>query len=108
MTIQLTTSGGFTGRGAGSVKVDGRSATIDNRLTVELTAAESASLANLPELRAARRGASATPDAITYTLTIDGKSWSWSDAEPPGHCQRWAAALLAIRDRALGQPSSSM
>ncbi len=107
MTIQLTTSGGLTGRGVGSVKVDGSSATIDNRVTVELTDQEAARLHRLPVLRSTR-GPSTLPDAITYTLTVDGERWSWTDIGAPSECRRWAEALLAIRDRALGQPSSSM
>ena len=107
MQIELTTSGGLGGRGIGSVKVDGSMATIDGSVTTELTQAEEARLARLPIVRVTR-APSGTPDAIRYTLTIDGRRWSWSDTSAPLDCRRWAETLLAIRDRALDQPSSSM
>lgn len=95
------------GRGAGSVRVDGTSATIDGRVTTQLTEAEAARLRRLPIIRASRPPAG-SPDAILYTLTIDGKRFSWSDVSAPPECRRWAEALLAIRERALDQPSPSM
>ena len=107
MKIQLTTSGGLTGRGVGSVQIEGASVTVDDRVTVELTDAEEARLHRLPILRNTR-GPAATPDAVTYTLTVDGQRWSWSDLGATRECRTWAEALLAIRERALGQPSSSM
>ena len=107
MRIELTTSGGLTGRGIGSVLVDGTTATIDGKVTTELTEDEAARLHRLPIVRTTRPPA-ATPDAIRYTLIIDGERWSWSDPGVPTDCRRWAEALMAIRDRALDHPSSSM
>lgn len=107
MRVELTTSGGLTGRGVGSVRVDGSNATIDGRITTQLTASEEAQLHRLPIVRKTRPPQN-QPDAVLYTLTIDGERWSWSDVAAPAECRRWAEALLAIRDRALDQPSSSM
>lgn len=107
MRIELTTSGGLTGRGIGSVKVEGSTATIDGSVTTQLTDVEEARLHRLPIVRRSRTGAP-TPDAVQYTLTIDGERFSWTDGGAPNDCQRWAETLLAIRDRALDQPSSSM
>lgn len=109
MQIELTTYGGVTGRGIGSVRVDGSTATIDDRVTTQLTEAEEARLHHLPIVRKTRPPAS-TPDAIRYTLVIDGERWTWSDPGAPPDCRRWAEALFAIRERALAldQPSSSM
>jgi hypothetical protein len=107
MRVELTTSGGLTGLGVGSVKVDGSSATIDGRVTTQLTEAEEARLHRLPIVRASRPPAG-SPDAVLYTLTIDGQRFSWSDVAAPAECRRWAEALLAIRERALDHPSSSM
>ncbi len=107
MRVELTTSGGLTGRGVGSVRVEGSNATIDDRVTTQLTKSEEARLHRLPIVPAARPAAG-SPDAILYTLTIDGQRFSWSDVSAPTECRRWAEALLAIRDRALDQPSSSM
>ena len=72
MHVELVTSGGLTGRGVGSVKVDGTLATIDNRVTTELTAAEEAQLHRLPIIRKARPHAP-KPDAVQFVLTIDGE-----------------------------------
>lgn len=107
MRVELTTSGGLTGRGIGSVRVDGSSATIDGRVTTGLTQAEEARLNRLPIVRTARspRGG---PDAITYTLTIEGERFIFDDVAAPPECRRWAEVLLAIRERALDQPSSSI
>lgn len=107
MRVELTTSGGLTGRGVGSVSVDGSNATIDGRLRTELTGDEQARLSRLPAVRAARSPAG-SPDAVLYTLTIEGQHFVWSDVAAPPECRRWAEALLAIRERALDQPSSSM
>ena len=107
MRVQLETSGGLTGRGVGSVSVDGSHATIDGRVTTELTKAEKTRLSGLPVVRATRSPAGA-PDAVLYTLTIEGQRFIWTDVSAPAECRRWAEALLAIRDRALDQPSSSM
>jgi len=107
MRVELITSGGLTGLGVGSVKVDGTSATIDGRVTTKLTEAEEARLHRLPIVRASRLP-SGSPDAVLYTLTIDGQRFSWNDVAAPAECRRWAEALLAIRERALDQPSSSM
>lgn len=107
MRVELTTSGGLTGRGIGSIRVDGRSVTIDGRVTTELTEAEEARLNRLPIVRTARspRGA---PDAVVYTLTIEGQRFIFDDLAAPADCRRWAEVLLAIRERALDQPSSSI
>ena len=107
MHVELITSGGLTGRGVGSVRVEGSNATIDGRVTTQRTEAEQARLHRLPIVRTARASGGA-PDAVLYTLTIDGQRFSWNDVSAPAECQRWADALLAIRDRALDQPSSSM
>lgn len=107
MRVELITSGGLTGLGLGSVKVDGTSATIDGRVTTKLTETEEARLQRLPIVRASRPPAG-SPDAVLYTLTIDGQRFSWSDVAAPAECRRWAEALLAIRERTLDQPSSSM
>ena len=107
MHVELITSGGLTGRGVGSVRVEGSNATIDGRVTTRLTEAEEARLHRLPIVRTGR-APGRTPDAVLYTLTIDGQRFTWSDVSAPAECQRWAEALLAIREPALDQPSSSM
>ncbi|HEX9163207.1 MAG TPA: hypothetical protein VF980_15990 [Thermoanaerobaculia bacterium] len=109
MRIELTTSGGLTGRGVGSVTIDGADATIDGRTKLRITREEQSRLEHVarPESHPRR---SFTPDAVIYSLTIDGNQWSWDDAAPAPECERWAEMLLAIRERALAldQTSSSM
>jgi len=54
MRVELITSGGLTGQGVGAVRVEGSSATIDGRVTTQLTEAEEARLHRLPIVRASR------------------------------------------------------
>ena len=107
MRVELTTSGGLTGRGVGSIRVEGSSATIDGRVTIELTKAEETRLSRLPTV-SRTRSPSAAPDAVLYTLTIEGQRFIFTDVAAPPECRRWADELFAIRERALDQPSSSM
>jgi len=107
LRIELVTSGGFTGRGIGSIRIDGTSATADGIIATELTAAEEARLHRLPIL-GKTRSPSKKPDAIVYTLTIDGHRWTWNEAAAPPDFASWADALLAIRERVLGKTPSSM
>jgi hypothetical protein len=95
------TSGGLTGRGVGSVTIEDDRALIDGHVSTPLTADEAARLHRLPIVRASRP-MRAAPDAITYTLTIDGARWTWNDANAPRECASWADVLLSIRERALG------
>jgi hypothetical protein len=92
MKIELTTSGGLTGRGIGNIAVD-----LDR-----LTPSEQERLASLP-LPKPTPSPKPAPDAINYTLRIDGQLWSWTDVDAPADCVAWADALLAIAHR-----SSSM
>ncbi len=107
MKIELITSGGVTGRGVGTVKIDGTNAIIDGTLPAVLTAAEEARLARLPILRTTRAPIK-TPDAIVYTLIVDGHRWAWNDAAAPPDFASWARTLLEIRERVIGQVPSSM
>ncbi len=107
MKIELITSGGITGRGVGTVKIDGTNAIIDGTVAAELTSAEQARLARLPILRTTRAPRK-TPDAIVYTLTVDGHRWTWNDAAAPPDFASWARTLLEIRARVISQGLSSM
>lgn len=111
MRIALETSGGFTGRGIGSIVIDGHNAVADGRHTTELTPEELARLDRLPILRRASRPPSITPDAVVYTLTVDGQRWVWGEGAAPPDFTNWANALLAIRERVVtggAQAPSSM
>ena len=107
LRIELVTSGGFTGRGVGSIRIDGTSAIADGAVSTELTTEERARLDRLPILRNTR-SRSNTADAVVYTLTIDGRRWTWRDGAAPPEFANWADALLATRARVLNQAPSSM
>lgn len=112
MRIELVTSGGFTGRGIGSVRVDGSNALIDGGIATELTPTELARLDRLPILRTLRAPL-IRPDAIVFTLNVDGRRWTWGEHSAPPDFASWADALMAIRRRVLEngqplQPPSSM
>lgn len=107
MKIELITSGGLTGRGIGSVKVEDNNVVVDGGIATELTPAEQARLHRLPILGKTRSPVT-KPDAVTYTLTIDGHRWTWTDVSAPPDFASWADALLAIRARVVNQPPSSM
>jgi hypothetical protein len=110
MRIALETSGGFSGRGVGSIVINGHSAVADGQHMTELTADELARIDRLPILRRAARPPLIRPDAIVYTLTVDGQRWVFGEGSAPPDFTNWANALLAIRDRVVGggQAPSSM
>ena len=107
LRIELLTSGGFTGRGVGSIRIDGNSAVTDGGLSTELTPDEVARLDRLPILRSIRPR-QVTPDAIVYTLIVDGRRWMWGEGSAPPEFTNWATALLDIRRRVVDQTPSSM
>jgi hypothetical protein len=80
MELKLETDGGFTGRGIGSVAIDGEM----------LSEAEQRELRSLLENVpwGATLGA-VHPDQITYTLTCDGRSVSWRGESEMGKLRDW-------------------
>ena len=107
MRIELITSGGFAGRGVGSIRIDGTNAIADGQ-TSTLTDAEQARIHRLPIL-GKTRSLAPKPDAIVYTLTVDGHRWTWNDGYAQPDFASWADVLLEIRQRVLGgQTPSSM
>ncbi|HSP35874.1 MAG TPA: hypothetical protein VLU46_16295 [Thermoanaerobaculia bacterium] len=106
MRIELVTSGGFTGLGVGSIRIDGTTAVVDGGVATELTAAEVARIDRLPILkRLTPRGS--TPDSIVFTLVIDGQRWRFGEHGAPPEFANWANALLEIRRRVVDQTPSS-
>ena len=102
MKVKLETDGGFTGRGMGSLVVDGTKVTAsDGRRSVEgtLTDGEEASIrAAIPENWPESTG-KGWPDQIRYSLTIDGKKASWYGEG--GTFDEIHEVLWKIRDRVL-------
>ncbi len=107
MRIALETTGGFTGRGIGSIVIEGTNALADGQVTSELTADEQARLHRLPILGSIR-APRIKPDAVVFKLTVDGQRWTWGETTAPPDFANWASALLAIRARLVGQTPSSM
>jgi len=80
--LTITTDGGFTGRGLGTIAIEAKKATTD-RCSSPLTAAELEQLGEA--MNAAKKiewkesyGA-AHPDAVRWTLETDGRKTSWYD-----------------------------
>ena len=109
--VELTTDGGFTGRGLGGVNVTGMNAeATDGRRSCagELTEHESAELAK--RIREAspeswKEFNEAHPDQIRYLLTIGKHTASWfgEDAPIPKDVQRLFDVLWPVRERLLRQ-----
>ncbi len=84
-TIELTTEGGFTGRGIGSIRIEGRKVIANGRHVRDLTAAESQRLAALAAAVDDISSTTTTPDAIRYRLRVGNRLLTWTDADrlPP-------------------------
>lgn len=103
----LTTDGGLSGRGLGSIEVTGRAIKTD-KCNAELTDEENAELTRLaqaakPESWSAEYGKPARPDQVHYTLTLEGHSTSWwgENAEGlPEEVRALRESLWKVRSRA--------
>jgi hypothetical protein len=103
----LTTDGGLSGRGLGSIDVVGRDITTD-KCRATLTDEEAAELARLakaakPDSWKPEYGQQARPDQVRYTLTLEGRSTSWwgeSPADLPAEVRALRESLWKLRARA--------
>lgn len=103
----LTTDGGLSGRGLGSIEVVARDITTD-KCKATLTDEEAAELARLakaakPESWKSEYGQQARPDQVHYTLTLEGHSTSWWGENPdglPAEARALRESLWKIRARA--------
>ena len=87
MNVTITTDGGFTGRGLGSVSVDSE---VDERVRTAVANARPESW----QREYTTRGA----DLVTYTLTIGGHTTSWqSRAEIPKDLEELFEAVWETR-----------
>lgn len=87
--LTVETSGGFTGRGVGSVSIDGADVNADARCRGTLSDAERDQLARLaatahPDRWKSEYETPGHPDVVTYTLTLDGTKTTWQGEEPEG------------------------
>jgi len=81
-TIELTTDGGMTGRGIGSVRIEGAKLTVSGRFVRDLSAAELKMLNRLASsLEDFEGGGRRAPDAVRYRLRAGGHTLTWTDAD---------------------------
>jgi hypothetical protein len=114
-TVTIETSGGFTGRGRGSVAISGAGnvaaqppavpGASQGRCTARLTAAELATLRTAIDSTDAeswdgKRFGAAAADAMTYTLTLrrGGRTWTatWFDSSRQEIPERLSALADAV------------
>lgn len=100
VSLSLTTEGGISGRGIGSVSIDGDDVDA-GRCRGTLTAAEREELQRLiaaahPESWKAEYGEPARPDQVRYTLTLAGHATSWYGERQPD----LPAEVAALREAA--------
>jgi hypothetical protein len=103
--IEITTEGGFAGKGLGSVTIDGRSVAakdLAHTCTGELTEKEQETIARAAAaFKASSDSAPAHPDQIGYTLTVGDQSTSWYGEEAPKAAAPLFNAVWAARQRVL-------
>jgi hypothetical protein len=103
--IEITTDGGFAGRGLGSIVIDGTSiAAKDLSRTChgELTAQEEETLARAAAaFKPSDHSAPAHPDQIGYTLKAGEQSMSWYGEEAPPEAAPLFGVAWNVRHRVL-------
>ena len=103
--IEVTTDGGFAGRGLGSVTIDGRSITakdLARTCTGELTTHEQEAIARAAaSFKPSSDSPPAHPDQVGYTLTVGDESMSWHGEEAPKAAAPLFDAVWAARQRVL-------
>jgi hypothetical protein len=87
--IEVTTDGGFVGRGIGGVVIDGTTVTATDLARTckgELTPREEVSLSHaIAKFKDSGKSPAGHPDEIGYTLVLAGQSTSWhGETAPPG------------------------
>lgn len=80
-TIELTTEGGFTGRGIGSLRIEGTRLSINGRFVRDLTRSQAAGFARLASAVSDFAGSAKSPDGIQYVLRAAGHTIAWTDAD---------------------------
>jgi hypothetical protein len=80
-TIELTTDGGLTGRGVGSVRIEGRKLFANGRFVRDLTLSERQRLNTFAAAIDDFSGSATAPDAIHYRLRAGDHVLTWTDAD---------------------------
>jgi hypothetical protein len=103
--IEITTDGGFVGRGLGGVVIDARSITatdLSRSCKGELTATEHDALASAAaKFEPAHEKSTGHPDQIGYTLKVGDQSTSWHGETPPAGAAAVFNAAWQVRQRVL-------
>jgi len=102
--ISITSEGGITGRGVGSIVIDGGqvTATLGQKSCVgALTEAERDKLQKLIPIRDSNEAGHGGPDQIRYTLTAGDHTASWFGEEAPKEIAPLFRLLWEIRQRVL-------
>jgi len=107
LRIEVTTDGGFAGRGLGSVTVDGTSVAakdLARSCNGELTAKEQETIArDAAAFSPSKESKPAHPDQIGYTLTVGEQSMSWYGEEAPAAAAPLFNAVWHARQRVLAE-----
>ncbi len=99
-TIELTTDGGFTGRGIGSVHIEGTRLSVNGQFVRDLTQSQAAAFTRLASAVSDFAGSAASPDAIAYRLQAGKHTITWRDGDRlPNPAQKlfeavWSAAAM--------------
>lgn len=103
--IEITTDGGFAGRGLGGVTIDGSSIAakdLSRTCDGELTKSESETIAReAAKFEPSKDAAPAHPDQVGYTLKVGDASMSWYGEEAPAAAAPLFNAAWAARQRVL-------
>lgn len=103
--IEVTTDGGFAGRGLGGVTIDGSSIAakdLSHSCDGELTKAERETIAReAAKFEPSKDSAPAHPDQVGYTLKVGDASMSWYGEEAPPAAAPLFNAVWAARQRVL-------
>lgn len=103
--IEITTDGGFAGKGLGGVTIDGRSVSAKDLARTckgELTEKEAETIARAAAaFHASSESTPAHPDQVGYTLKVGDESMSWYGEEAPKAAAPLFNAAWAARQRVL-------
>lgn len=102
--ISLTSDGGISGRGVGSVSVDQGEVTAgSDRKTCHatITDGERHELSKLTDISEYKPSGFGSPDEVRYTLSVGSRTATWYGELPPKSIRPLVTALWKIRQRVL-------
>ena len=102
--VEVTTDGGFAGRGVGGIVIDGDAATASDlarKCDSKLTDAQRTAVARDVRTFRPASGAPAHPDQIGYTMKAGDVSAQWHGEEPPPSAAPLFRTVWSIRETIL-------